>query len=341
MYHINQKILTRYILGKSSKAEVKAVEDWLDADVENKEMFRKFFMAQRAFFDLHLMDSIDTDEALIRIKTIVNRKKEKDKNRNNQIVIKQIAAVLLIPLFTLLGYFLPRADVDAISQLVEITSNPGVVSVCVLPDSSKVWLNSGSKLVYPLDFNQQKRCVSLSGEAYFNVRKGKGTFEVNIDSTYTINVLGTTFNVRAYEDEEYIKTSLVEGRVMLNYISSNGAVEHCCLKKYESSSYSKSTKFNSVEKTDLDVDVAWRYGQIVFDNHSLSHVLRVLERHYNVRFKVLNDEIYNSSITAKFGNEQLPQVLNYIKEATGIKYKFNKLSTSPDGAYKNEIILFK
>lgn len=337
---MNQKILTRYILGKSAKDEVKSVENWLEADPENRVLFRHFFFVQQVSFDLLLMDSIDTEEALIRLKTTIDKKKKKEKNRYRLKVLKRIVAVLLIPLLILTGYFLPRSKVQAISHLVEVTTNPGVISAFELPDSTKVWLNAGSRLVYPSDFSQKNRWVTLNGEGYFNVKKREKPFEVKIDSAYSIKVLGTTFNVQAYADDDFIKTSLVNGRVQLNFLSMNNLEEICCLKESESSFYSKELRNMKIEKTDIDADIAWKFGRIIFDNHPLKQVVQILGRHYNVEFKVLNNSIYKSAITGKFDNEQLPQVLNYIKEATGIKYKFKKPVISPDGISQYEVILF-
>lgn len=338
---MNRKILTRYIFGKSTEKEMRSVEKWLEADPENMTLFRHFYFSQQAFFDLQLMDSIDTEEALIRLKTTVYKKKKKEKNQYKLLIIRRVAAALLIPLLILAGYFLPRSESKDLPHLVEVTTNPGVISVFDLPDSTKVWLNAGSKLVYPSDFNQRNRWVRLSGEGFFKVKKRKNPFEVKIDSAYSIKVLGTTFNVQAYADDDFIKTSLINGRVQLNYLSTNNLEETRCLREKETSFYSKELRNMKIEKSDIDVNIAWKSGRIFFDNHTLKQAIRILRRHYNVEFKVLNESIYKSAITGKFDNEQLPQVLNYIKEATGIKYKIKKPALTSEGKSQCEVILFK
>ncbi|MDD2437640.1 MAG: DUF4974 domain-containing protein, partial [Massilibacteroides sp.] len=189
--------------------------------------------------------------------------------------------------------------------------------------------------------SRTNRWVALDGEGCFVVNKTKTPFVVKIDSAYSIKVLGTTFNVQAYADDGYIKTTLLNGSVQLNYLSSNNLGHVCFLKESEASLYSRERRTMNIGITDVNVDIAWKYGRIFFDNHSLRQALRVLSRHYNVDFKVLNENVYKSAITGKFDNEQLHQVLNYISKATGIKYKFIKPVITPNGMSKQEIILYK
>lgn len=340
LQHMNQGILTRYIRKELTKDEMKSVEEWLDANSENRVVFKNFFFAQQAFSDLKLIDAIDTEEALINLKTTIYRKKRRENSRYKRKALQLTAAVLLIPLFILIGFLIPRSAVQP-THLVEVSTNPGVVSVFELPDSTKVWLNSGSKLIYPSDFDQKKRWVELSGEGFFDVKKGDKPFVVKIDADYSIKVLGTTFNVQAYADDNVIKTTLLNGCVQLNFRSSDDLKQKSYLKESESSCYSRELRDMKIMKTDVDAAIAWKYGRIVFDNHPIEEVLQILARHYNVKFIVRNDQIYKSSITGKFDNEQLNQILSYVQEATGINYKFKKPIVTPDGISQHEVILFK
>ncbi|MDD4514041.1 MAG: DUF4974 domain-containing protein [Massilibacteroides sp.] len=315
------------------------VEAWRKASPENELLFKKLFFVQQASADLHIIDSIDIDEALIRLKSTVNKKEKK--NQTRLLFVKLAAAILLIPTLVLIGYYIPRPTTQVIPHLVEVSTNPGVISTFILPDSTQVCLNAGSKLTYPSDFGPEKRWVNLTGEGYFNVKKRENPFFVNIGLTYSIKVLGTQFNVCAYADDDFIKTTLVNGRVQLNYQSANDIEKVSFLKENEASFYSKVYKGMKIKNADIDADIAWKYGRIVFDNQPLKQVIKTLSRFYNVTFIVQNKNIYKSAITGKFNNEQLPQVLSYIKEATGIKYKINKPVVTPDGISKVEIVLTK
>lgn len=337
---MNQEILIRYIRKELSEEEVKPVEDWLEADPANRLVFKNVFFAQQALADLKLIDGINTEEALSTLKTAVDRKRRKEQNRYKRKALKQAVIVFLIPLLVLTGYLIPRSTAQQASHLVEVSTNPGVVSVFELPDRTKVWLNAGSKLVYPSDFDQQERWVELSGEGFFDVKRGDKPFIVKIDADYSIQVVGTTFNVQAYADDDFIKTTLLNGSVQLNFLSENNLKEKYHLEESELSSYSRNLREMKVQKTDIDAAIAWKYGRIILENCPIEEVLQVLSRHYNVKFNVRNEQIYQSSITGKFDNEQLDQVLSCIKEATGINYKFKKPVITPEGMSEHEIILF-
>lgn len=338
---INPDILLKYIHQELSSEEVKDVEAWIDANTENRVLLTNLFLAYQTYADKQLFDKIDTHEALIRLKTTIYRKKKKKENKKTIRIARQIAAIALIPLLILAGYLLPHADTETTPYLVDIATNPGVISRFELPDSTEIWLNAGSKLTYPSDFNLKNRWVTLNGEGYFNVKKKGIPFEVKVDSAYSIKVLGTTFNVQAYSDEKHIRTTLLNGCVQLNYLSENTTMETCYLRKNESSYYQKDNRNMMVKPANIEHEIAWKNGRIIFENRPLREVLHVLSRHYNVEFTVLNDQIYKSSITGKFDNEQLPQILNYINEATGIKSKYNKGVPTSKGLIKNRIILYK
>lgn len=341
--YMDRYILTHYIQGELSEEKMRLVEEWIAATAENKEIFKNFYFAQQASQDLTLIDSLNTDLALRRIKSIVqeNKRKKSAQAPRQTRFVRWSAAVIVVPLLILAGYLLPHPSSPVPVHLIEIESNAGVVSSFVLPDSTRVWLNAGSKLSYPSNYSRENRWVTLSGEGYFKVKKGTSPFDVKIDSTYTIQVLGTTFNVQAYIEDQFIKTTLLQGSVRLTYLASNNRRQEYLLKEKESSFYQKASGIMEIRNTDMDVDTAWTTGQIVFDNHSIEQVIKVLSRHYHVQFKVLDKQIYQSVITGKFDNEPLPQILSYIQAATGIKSQFKKTQITQDGISKQEILLFK
>lgn len=339
---MNKAILTRYLFAELTTEEMKQVEAWRKESAENDTVFRNFVFAQLAVSDLSLMDSLDTDEALLRLKMRLQCKQNKGRSRLTCQMIKIVAAAFFIPGLFLAGYFLSHFSVvEPIPHMVEITTNPGVVSKFRLPDNTLVCLNAGSRLNYPSNFNAKERWVALAGEAYFDVAKGTVPFLVRVDSFYTVRVLGTTFNIHAYEEDNFIKTTLVNGEIELQYLNENRRAEWRRLDKNMFSYYLKDLKSMEIEEADIDADMAWKYGRLVFDNHPLKQVVQALSRFYNVRFEIANEHIYDSAITGKFDNEQLPQVLNYIKEATGINYRIKKPVVTEDGFSKQEVILTK
>lgn len=193
-----------------------------------------------------------------------------------------------------------------------------VVSL-TLADGTKVWLNSESSLHYPVAFAGNERKVSITGEAYFEVEKNpKKPFRVQFASAGregTIEVLGTHFNVNAYDDEPVIKTTLLEGSVKVN--SEVGSI---MLKPGEQASLSQSShKSHTVE---VQTVIAWKNGQFDFgEGTDLKQIMRQVARWYNV------DVEYRGSIHEEFGGTVPRQVtaasLLEKFEMTGrVKFKF-------------------
>lgn len=148
-----------------------------------------------------------------------------------------------------------------------------------LPDGTKVWLNASSSLRYPLTFPGQERKVELQGEAYFEVAKNKDKpFKVHTDQE-VVQVLGTHFNVNAYTDELFTKTSLLEGSVKVTAAHSKAEVT---IRPGQQSIISTHAQKFKIKNIDLDEAVAWKNGYFIFDDESLESVLRKISRWYDV-----------------------------------------------------------
>lgn len=158
-----------------------------------------------------------------------------------------------------------------------------------LPDGSKVWLNQNSTLQYEKVFD--KRVVYLEGEAFFEVAKMSGKpFEIFAGDSKT-KVLGTSFNVRAYPDENKVEIAVETGKVAFS--AEQKPVERTLLAKGDYATYTKSSQ--KVEKLDLAKlnAAAWKKGALRFKNSQLVDVIESLERYYNIEIEVNNTKIYN------------------------------------------------
>lgn len=145
-----------------------------------------------------------------------------------------------------------------------------------LVDGSRVWLNAGSSLAYPVSFMSNERKVSVTGEAYFEVtHDASRPFIVN-NGSMDIRVLGTHFNVNTFEDDgNDIKVTLLEGSVKINNGNATGL-----LKRGQQAVVNKEIKI--LNGVDLDLVMAWKNGYFQFDNVSLQNVLKVVSRWYDV-----------------------------------------------------------
>ncbi len=253
-------------------------------------------------------------------------------------LLQKVAAVLFIPVLVLSAYMFMQLGSEKV-RMVEVRTNPGVISRFELPDGTKVWLNAGSTLTYPQNFWPESRRVELTGQGYFEVTKDpEKPFIVKVDPIYSVEVLGTTFDVSAYRDDEMIGTTLVEGSVKLNINQKNGKTVSQLLKPNERAEFSKSTCKLNIASVNADYDTAWINGEIIFRNHSMRQVIKTLSRHYNVKFEVKDNDVLNSVITARFKDEQLPQVMEYLKLASGIKYKIGKPVMNDDNTLQISVI---
>ncbi|TKG93880.1 DUF4974 domain-containing protein [Puteibacter caeruleilacunae] len=162
----------------------------------------------------------------------------------------------------------------------------GKRSDVTLADGTKVWLNAGSKLAFPSQFNGKTRDVYLEGEACFKVAKNKAQpFIVHADEL-GIKVLGTYFDVVSYPEDNHIETVLIEGSVSVQKKTALGiASKEMVLKPYQKASYNKDDGDLVVKnEPEADLYVAWIDGWLEFSKNSLPLVLTKLERYYNVEF---------------------------------------------------------
>lgn len=157
-----------------------------------------------------------------------------------------------------------------------MTTPRGGQYMVILPDGTKVLLNAASSLKYPTTFNQKNRRVELIGEAYFEVSKYPGKpFLVEVNGQQEIEVLGTHFNVKAYTDDQDIRTTLLEGSIRLTY-----KTKHVLLKPGEVA-INDLKETLAVKPADLETIMAWKNGYFVFNNENIKDIMKQLGRWYD------------------------------------------------------------
>ncbi len=184
----------------------------------------------------------------------------------------------------------------------------------VLPDGTKVWLNSSSSLQYPVRFAANERKVVLDGEAYFEVRSDKKKPFRVVSEGQTVEVLGTKFNVNTYKDEPTVKTTLLEGSVKVSLAS---------ISKILCPGEQASTTGQNIEISLVDTEqvVAWYKGDFVFDGVELKSIMRQISRWYDV------EVIYQQDVgNVKFGgsisrSKDIQEVLKILAMTKGVNFK--------------------
>jgi transmembrane sensor len=193
----------------------------------------------------------------------------------------------------------------------------------VLPDGSKVWLNAASSIRYPTAFIGNERKVEITGEAYFEVAKNANKpFMVHFASAGRegeVEVLGTHFNVNAYEDEPAVKTTLLEGIVKVENQSAIGNRQSAILKPGEQVSISQSSHLSQPIPVQTEEVMAWKNGLFQFKGADIATVLRQTARWYDVQFDIKENVStrFSGQISRSANIEQLLKIL----ELTG-KVKF-------------------
>ena len=229
-------------------------------------------------------------------------------------------------------------------QITKVEAPYGSKSRVVLPDGSVVNLNSGSSLMYSSSgFDSIHRSVSLTGEGFFSVTKdAERPFYVNTPGI-KLKVLGTTFNVKAYPDENTEETTLVSGKVKI-YASSDKTEsgKPIILKPDQIAIYNKTeNSFHYTKKTDLssneivkvelntvsslpssktDQIISWKDNKLIFDNEPFGNLLIRIERWYDVKITVNYQELNKARFTGKFDKETLEQVLNALASVTTFNF---------------------
>ena len=283
--------------GKVSAEILKLWKETLKSAIENKE-------------NSQLLDKIHHRIALEESKAVARRF---TLYRN----LLKVAAVLIIGLITSTAILYNKPEKQLYTSVIETVTTPyGARTSFILPDSSEVWLNSGSVISFPMQFGKIRN-IELTGQAYFKVVKDGKQFVVKT-SFGSIEVMGTTFDVKAYSNENF-ETTLVEGSVNVKSNSNKVAT----LQPGQQSVITPSNKF-SVYKVNTDLITSWKEGKLIFEKEPFANVATALERWYNVKIELQGEKLKRLGYTGTIEMETFSEVLELIKSTTPIKYKFDK-----------------
>ncbi|MBW8243668.1 FecR family protein [Muricauda oceani] len=195
----------------------------------------------------------------------------------------------------------------------------------VLSDQSEVWLNSETKIKYPVNFipGTERKVELVYGEAYFKVSKSAGNqssaFKV-LNAGQEVEVLGTIFNIEAYRNENEINTTLVEGTIALAVQESREL-----LSPKEQLRYFRDSGSYAVQEVNVDKEIAWINGEFSFDDDSLEEVMRVLSRWYDVEIKIASDsKTKQQRFKGRLSrNQAIEKILTSLKKTNNVDYQIN------------------
>lgn len=202
-----------------------------------------------------------------------------------------------------------------------IRTPPGGEYSVTLADGTEIWLNAMSELKYPVHFKDHERRVELKGEAYFRVRQDTSRpFYVTM-ADYEIKVLGTSFNVKAYEDENCWQTTLCSGKVNLTDLKNR---QNVILSPGNQAICDRNTGRLIVEKVDVDLFTAWTKGEFRFDNTPMEEIFTILQRWYKIDVFYTNQQIRREVFSGKLPRfEQLQVILDIMEKVSEVRFEMH------------------
>ena len=274
MNEILKKLAVRYFEGPISPGEERELFEFLAAGPENAARMRKW---EEEWKREHV-PSINVLNSLGMLKEKIHKRDSAVRARRRWLKFTAAAAVLILVSTLTTRYFM---HVETPGQLFSVQAPQGTNSRISLPDGTQVWLNAGSTLSYKSDFNRSSRNIVLSGEAYFEVaRNADLPFRVQARGC-TFTVLGTKFNISAYDDDPDVLAALMEGSLRFESSRENETMIPGDLVTYDCA-----TMRARREQVDTDQFRSWIDGVIRYDAITLPALLRRLAREYDVRIEL-------------------------------------------------------
>lgn len=338
-------IISRYLAGDASDKETSLLKSWLSEDRKNQIEFDDLVAIWNKSQSLQFPKKINTYKALYSVHTKGGIKRTSKIFRLH--VIQQIAAILILSVLLtgLYTYFFAGDDetFHESGYYQEVLAAYGTRTNVDLPDGTTVILNSGSSLRFSSVFAKNNmRRVELRGEGYFEVAKDtERPFIVNAGKI-DIKVLGTQFNVNAYDVEPDVNIVLVEGEVAIGKANSNFSDNIMALKPNQLARFNISeNKIYKETSITLEKHIGWVEGKMIFVDDPIMDVVKRLENWYNTDIKIADEQLLKYRFTGTFVNESLEGILSAFSLTSPLRYDIKPATKDDAGKYTKRIITLK
>jgi ferric-dicitrate binding protein FerR (iron transport regulator) len=314
---INETLLHRFLDKETSGEENDAILQWVSDSEDNRAGFRKVHRAYHLGKLRNLKSEIDVDEAWNKLNRLLPKVRKQPKLIYADIFRNIAASVLLVVAggfasLWMSGYFSDQQK----SAIVQLKASKGEKSQAVLADGSHVWLNSQTVLTYNA-FNPRE--VTLIGEAYFEVKKDHDhPFEVITASGMKVLVTGTKFNLRSFEGEPFVETTLEEGEVQIKGTDNQQLAQ---LKPGQQAQYNIGDNKTSVNNVSTELYSLWKNNELRFSDITFAELVPRIERWYGVTITMDNTRKNNDRFTMTIKTESLRELLNMMQLTSKFKYE--------------------
>lgn len=312
---MGHQIYHRILSGEASEKEKEAFYETLNQDIDTKNEFIRL----KELWDLNNINQIhvspERKKQLFRefwSKTQLQKQKATRKLYSQW---AKYAAILLVALVS--GFYLSKLVDHSPASWKQFHAENGSISSILLEDGSKIWLNANSTL--SMDEQKGQVTTKLTGEAYFEIKHNeKRTFIVDLGNI-KIRDLGTSFNISAYPDEQYFRTTLIEGGLAITNPEGAGIRE---LYPNQTFRYDQTKGTYKLEELSTTVVTGWKENKFVFIDKPLAEICQEIEKWYGVSIMIegegLKQGIYTSVLRRPSTVEQMMEMF---KLTTGINYK--------------------
>lgn len=311
-------LVTKSITGEITPDEEAELEEILKnfPDIHARYDVIEKYWKQEVYYN----QSSDAEEALTKVLARINKGKPAVKTRT--LAFSRLVAAAIVIISIGVGLYAYRFLNDKPIPLIEKYNGKGSRSMITLADGSRIWLNSDSKIRYPKTFADNSREVFLTGEAFFNVAAdSERPFYIHLNDA-SIKVVGTSFNVKAYANEEKIETSVVSGKVAFMPKAQNTQVyiDTLLLRKSDKVIYSAFSGEIQTEVTNTLDDKEWINGKLIYKSETLESIARQLERSFGKKVFIKDPKIAQRQFTATFDDSSLNEIMYYLSLTSQFKY---------------------
>lgn len=322
-----KEIIIKYLEGRATEAEQAELLEWLRIKKNRIDFNSVSLVWKKSLNDQEYPGK--SEETWNKIQAVLLQKSyngwQKTKKLNQ--FFRIAALFFLFMSIGILTYYFTTSGTKKTEQYTSVIAENGHISKVELPDSSVVWLNSGSKISYSNSFALTNRNINLTGEAYFQVTKNKKLPLIVTNGELQVKVLGTQFNVSAYPECGEVSVVLESGSVEM--LNPNIESFHLKLKPGERAVFNKTNNKLQVSNVNTSKFTSWKEGIINIYNQTLEEVVEKLETRYNQKF-ILDNEVKNYIYTFTIKNESLDEIIQLMEKITPVKAE-----------QKNDTILFK
>ena len=318
---MNKEILKRFFEGRSSRWEKRQVQEYLEG--EDMSTLDEYIQGQGSSNDQTTIDQAYKDTFFKTLTEKIEHKEIQAPGRRNlrlMPILKIAAGIIMICTVGSLLYLSRQKEITelAMVRLTKIINNGRNLKMVELEDGTRIWMNPGTTITYDKKtFDDSIRLINLTGEAYFNVAHNAAKpFRVQAGKLST-TVLGTSFNVEAYENEPEMRVLLVTGSVRVNVGKSEKILRPGQMLNF--SKQHETAKINAVDVSDKQEQ--FTNGRLVFENLPLKDVLKRVERVFGLEVTITNENILkNKRITGAYYRDNAELALSRILFIHGLHY---------------------